>query len=75
MSDSQQQIIELLTSIRDSHQDESAFRRRILDKTLSLQRRCARQIRVALIFLGVIATAIMILLIVGVLHSSPTQHG
>jgi hypothetical protein len=56
MSDAEQQIIRLLTDLRDAQREELAYRRRVLEESIGLQRRAVRLQRIGLaIILGMLA--------------------
>lgn len=58
-SDAEQQIIRLLTDLRDAQREEVTYRRRVLDESLGLQRRAVRLQRIGLaIVLGVLAVGV-----------------
>jgi len=64
MTDAEQQIIRLLTELRDAQCEELAYRRRVLDESIGLQKRAVRLQRIGLAtVLGVIAvtTAVVVL--------------
>ena len=55
MSDAEQQIIQLLTELRDAQREELAYRRRMLNESIALQRRAVRLQRMGLaIVLGLV---------------------
>jgi hypothetical protein len=64
MSDAEQQIIRLLTDPRDAQRDELAYRRRVLDESIELQKRAVRLQRVGLaIVLGVVAVGVVMVVL------------
>jgi hypothetical protein len=61
-SDAEQEIVRLLTELRDAQREELAYRRRVLDESIALQRRAVRWQRGSLL---VILVGFVLLLIVG----------
>lgn len=57
MSEGERQIIQLLTELRDAQREELAYRRRMLDESMDLQRRALSRQRVAMVILPVLVLA------------------
>lgn len=47
-SDAEEQIIRLLTDLRDAQREELAYRRRVVDESIGLQKRAVRLQRIGL---------------------------
>lgn len=56
-SDAEQQIIRLLTDLRDAQQEELAYRRQVLEESIGLQRRAVRLQRVGV---GIVLAVLMV---------------
>jgi hypothetical protein len=66
MTDTDHQIIRLLTELRDSQREELAYRRGVLEESLGLQRRAVRNQRIAfLVGLGLILVVAAASVLVG----------
>ncbi|WP_157369435.1 hypothetical protein [Zavarzinella formosa] len=63
-TDAEYQIIQLLTDLRDAQREELAYRRRVLDESIGLQRRAVKlqRIGVAIVLLVLVAGLGMIAL-------------
>jgi hypothetical protein len=48
MTDGEGQIVRLLTELRDAQREELAYRRRVLDESMAMQRRALRLQRLGL---------------------------
>ena len=66
MGDADGQIIRLLTEMRDAQKEELAYRRKVLDESMALQRRAVRLQRIGLLIVlvfiavgGILISAIM----------------
>ena len=64
-SDAEQEIIRLLTDLRDAQREELAHRRRVVDESIGLQRRAVRLQRVGLtIILAMLAVGLSLIAVV-----------
>lgn len=74
MTDTDHQIIHLLTELRDLHREDLAYRRRVLEESMLLQRRSVRMQRLALPFLlGVVIVLIAVMVIINLLANRDRQ--
>ena len=66
MSEAEQQIVRLLTELRDAQREDLAYRRKVLDESFSLQKRAIRLQRIGLLMvLVVIAVGVVVTLFAG----------
>ena len=70
MSNADDQIIRLLTEMRDAHREEMAYRRNAIDESLALARRGLRMQRIGLLSVLAVVVVVVVVISSGVLLSN-----